>query len=160
LNNRSNYKIAIDVNDAWHYVTKRWVDLQFNASKNGNAAGSCKELYDNGVRTNGIYKITANGKSSPFDAYCDMEIDGGGWTLISNFRDTTKNCESNAVGTLTSPRQTSHARLSDEVIRNLQGDSSGHFRWNRYDTNQKNYWRYREDAANRLFYSKKSHSWG
>ena len=132
----------------------------FLVSQAMTSAASCKALYDSGVRSSGLYKINANGKSSPFEAYCDMENDGGGWTLVSNFRDTSRNCLPNAVGTLTSPRQTSHARLSDDVIRNLQGDSSGHFRWVRYDTDDKLFWRYREGAQNRLFYSKKAHSGG
>ena len=89
-----------------------------------------------------------------------MENDGGGWTLVSNFRDTSNNCQPNAVGTLTSPRQTSHARLSDDIIRNLQGDSSGHFGGS-IMTQMKSYFGgIEEGAPNRLFYSKKTHSAG
>lgn len=54
------------------------------------AAGSfprnCKEiLASNPDATSGVYKIDPDGSStkySSFDAYCDMETDGGGWTLI------------------------------------------------------------------------------
>ena len=64
---------------------------------------SCKDWYDSGVRKSGLYIIKLVETSSAFQVYCDMENDGGGWTLVSNFRETSRNCQSNAYGILTSP---------------------------------------------------------
>ena len=125
-----------------------------------STAASCQAWYENGARNSGLYMVDGYGKSSPFQVYCDMENDGGGWTLVSNFRQTSHNCQSGAVGTLTSPSQTSHGRLSDVQIQNLQGEGSGHFRYTRGSDNLKNFYRYRAGYGNRLFYSQKSHARG
>jgi hypothetical protein len=45
---------------------------------------SCKDLFDGGVRTSGAYTIDPDGAgpTAPFPVYCDMDADGGGWTLL------------------------------------------------------------------------------
>ena len=40
--------------------------------------------------SSGMYTIDPDGPegiTEPFEAYCDMEFDGGGWTLVGNFKD-------------------------------------------------------------------------
>lgn len=70
------YYIVVDTfDDAAHGY-----DLTFEASR---PARSCRELRDNGEAVDGVYTLDADGPGGrpPFDAFCDMTTDGGGFTL-------------------------------------------------------------------------------
>ena len=56
---------------------------------------SCKELYDSGFTTNGMYTLEHDNNLS-FDVYCDMQTDEGGWTLVGSSLGDTLNDQSSA----------------------------------------------------------------
>ena len=47
---------------------------------------NCLEYYNAGYTTDGIYLIDSdgNGANAPYNCYCDMTNNGGGWTLVFN----------------------------------------------------------------------------
>ncbi|PIK39911.1 putative ficolin-2-like [Apostichopus japonicus] len=56
----------------------------------------CQEIYDDGSRDSGIYRIKPTGwTSDAFEVYCNM-TDGGGWTYIKLI-DTALHCNKSSV---------------------------------------------------------------
>jgi len=73
----------------------------------------CATLYNQGQTTSGIYLVDpdGNGGLTAFEIYCDMNLAGGGWTLVSNRRANTTNteaCAGNVYGFFTSGCGTPH----------------------------------------------------
>ncbi|CAF1185586.1 unnamed protein product [Adineta steineri] len=48
------------------------------------AYADCSEVYASGKRTTGIYEIWPRTSPKPFRVLCDMDTDGGGWTVIQH----------------------------------------------------------------------------
>ncbi len=118
------------------------------------AAVTCKELRDDGFSTGtGMYWIDPDGVGgrSPFQAWCDMDTDGGGWTVLLNLgsRDhVIRHYDDNGFWTGAAAgaqfpgdlsrgyRSEAYSRLSnfDEVLVALHNRGvPGTFRWAAYD---------------------------
>lgn len=109
------------------------------------AAGSCKDiLASDPTATSGVYWIAPGG--TPFQAHCNMDINGGGWTLVATIADDANNYwtsgnwpdlqTDNAYGSLETAltndfKSPAWGRLVGSEVLISKADASA---WIRYDT--------------------------
>ena len=94
-----------------------------------NPAESCEDLYERTGALTGAYWVDPDGTGEivPFDVWCDMKADGGGWTLVLK---TDASSTAHYTPSAVSPDELDNdaldavAKLDDTVIQAIQATAS------------------------------------
>lgn len=70
------------------------------------------------VAASGIYLIDPDGPAgeSPFEVYCDMTTDGGGWAKVQQFAGSPMPPSANSIGSIVDHPTSTFAKLSDDQV--------------------------------------------
>lgn len=103
------------------FVRRRVPQVNFLGSTN-NPAQSCKAIKDAGQsRGSGVYRLDPDGLGSnvSFNAFCEMNLDGGGWTKVAYFSAARSLSTAAISGNALGLSFLSEGKLSDADINRL-----------------------------------------
>uniref|UniRef100_A0A3B3UU65 Si:ch211-203k16.3 n=1 Tax=Poecilia latipinna TaxID=48699 RepID=A0A3B3UU65_9TELE len=84
LHSRSKVEKVLKILIMFPFITTQtfYIHCMSEIQHVGNCPIDCASIYYNGVRRSGLYTVVPLLARMPVEVYCDMDTDGGGWTVI------------------------------------------------------------------------------